>query len=170
MSAKSNPNQNTALVLDQKAIDGVTKYLAGVKSLTLASTSYTPATLKAQLQAEMDAVKALNQSRAQYKQQVVATRLARTKGSAVRKALKTYVLSTYGVDAVQVFEDFGMSVPKPTGQRTAKSKAQAADKATAKKQAKKVAVESIDSPAPNAPALPPASAPAQPAAATPPKS
>ena len=153
MNTSKNPNKTTALALNQKAIEGVDKYLATVKTLTVAGTSYTPATLTAVLQAEIDANKAVDEARAQYRQQVVAAQLARSKGQAMRKGLKAYILGTFGSDAVQVLESFGMTVPKTPGPRTAKSKAQSADKSVATRAAHKEAIASIDAPAPTAPAL-----------------
>jgi hypothetical protein len=130
-------NKTTALAQNQKAIEGVDKYLAHTKSLVLAGTTYTPASLTAVLQAEIDGDKAVDEGRAQFRQQVVAARLARSKGSAMRKMLKTYVLNTFGSDAVQTLEDFGFAPPKPTGPRTVKSKAQAVGKAEATRAAHK---------------------------------
>jgi hypothetical protein len=162
MSSSKNSNKVTTQALNQTAIEGVDKYYAHVKSLTVAGTTYTPADLKAVLQAEIDANKALDQSRAQVNQQVVATRLARSKGSVTRKGLKAYILGTAGADAVQMIEDFGMSVPKKPGVKSAKAKALAADAAEATRKAKKEALASIDA---AAPALPTAT----PAVAAPPK-
>ena len=138
------PNKTTALALNEKAIGGVDKYFAHVKTLTLAGTSYTPAALKEALQAEIDGEKAVEDVHAQYTQQVVAARLTRSKGRVVRKALKAYVLGNYGAEAVQMLKDLGIPVPKPTGVKTAKSKAQAADKAATTRKAKKEALASND--------------------------
>ena len=136
MKSSSIPNKTTALAQNQKAIDGVEKYLAHTKTLVVAGTSYTPASLTAVLQAEIDGDKTADAGRAQYRQQVVAARLARSKGRALRKGLKTYLLNNFGSDAVQALEDFGFSPPK-TAVRTAKSKAQAVDKAEATRAAHK---------------------------------
>jgi hypothetical protein len=152
MSTNTNPSKSTALALNQKSIEGIGKYLAHVKTLTLAGTSYAPKELQAVFQAEIDANKAVDTAEAQYTQQVVAAKLARTKVRVTRKALKGYVLSVYGADAVQMLKDFGIAVPKPLGPKTAESKAQAAGKATATKKAKKAAIDSLESPAPIAPA------------------
>ena len=158
MKTSSIPNKTTALALNQKAIEGVGKYLATVKTVTIAGASYTPATLTAVLQAEIDANKAVDEGRAQFRQQVVAAQLARSKGHAMRKGLKAYVLSNFGSDAVQVLENFGMTVPKPLGRRTAKATAEAVDKSVATRAAHKEAIASVDAPAPKAPAVLAASA------------
>ena len=93
MKTSNVPNKTTVLALNQKAIEGVDKYLATLKTLTVAGTSYTPSsTLTAVLQAEIDGDKAVDDARAQYRQQVVAATLARSNGRAIRKGLKTYVL------------------------------------------------------------------------------
>ena len=163
MKPSSIPNKTTALALNEQAIGGIEKYLAHVKQLTIAGTTFTPADLTAALQAEIDAEKSLVEGKAQYKQQVVAAELARSKGRATRKLIKTYVLSNFGVANVQTLENFGIPVPKPIGARTVQSKAQAADKATATRKARKEAIASIDAPAPEAPSAP---GPVTPAAAS----
>ena len=127
----NNPNRNDALALNQKAVAGVDKYFAKVKSITLGSTTYTPTTLKAVLQAEDDAASSADSTRAQLKQQVVSYRTAKVKAFALRAALRTYILSVYGKASVQMLGDFGMVAPKYTGNKTAAVKAEAAAKAKA---------------------------------------
>jgi hypothetical protein len=159
MKKSSIPNKTTALALNQQAIEGIEKYLSHVKQLTIAGTTFAPADLTAALQAEIDAEKSVVEGRAQYKQQVVAAQLARSKGRATRKLLKTYVLSSYGATNVQTLENFGIPVPKPPGPKTAKSKAIAADRATATRKAHQEAIASVDAPAPQAPSAPPPATP-----------
>jgi hypothetical protein len=161
MSTKNSPSKNTALALNEKAIEGISTYFAHVKTLTLAGTNYAPKDLQAVLQAEIDANKAVDTAQAQYTQQVVAAKLARSKGRAARKALKAYVLGTSGAASVQMLKDLGIPVPKPLGPKTAESKAQAAGKATATKKAKKAAIGAVASPAPTTPAPVVAAAPKQ---------
>jgi hypothetical protein len=146
-------NKTTVQVMNTKAIDGVDKYLANIKSLMIAGTSYAPADLKAALQAEIDGNNAADASRAQYRQQVVAARLTRSKGTAVRQALKTWILSTHGADAVQMFENFGIPVPKGPGRKTAATKAEAAVEAAATRKARKEALASLDAGAPSEPGV-----------------
>ena len=130
----TNISKANAHALDQKAIAGVDKYFAKVKTLTLAGTTYTPSTLKATLQAEIDANTSLDDLRAQFKQQAASTRTARAKARAARKALKAYVLGVYGADAVQMLEDFGMT--KSQGTLSVKAKADAVAKAQATRKAR----------------------------------
>ena len=156
MKTKITLNKNAAQALDQKAMSGVDKYFAHVKTITLAGTTFTPTALKAVLQAEIDANTSVDETEAQLRQQVVAAKLARAKAQAARAGLKAYVLGTSGADAVQMLKDFGIPVPKPKGTRTVKSKAQSADGSAATRKAKKEAIASLDAPAPAPPALPPA--------------
>jgi hypothetical protein len=147
-----NPSQDTALVLDQKAIAGVTKYFASVTKVTLLGTDYTPAALTAKLQSEIDALNALASGKAQMKQQVATTREVRKIMRAFRAALRKYILGAYGPTAVQMLEDFGMKAPKNTGPKTAEAKAVAAAKSAATKKAKKDALAKLASSSPAAPA------------------
>jgi hypothetical protein len=152
MKTETNPNKKTALALNQQAIQGIDKYFAHVKTLTIAGTAYSPASLKATLQAEIDAESSVTEGQAQYKQQVVAARVARSKGRATRKLIKAYVLTSFGAENVQTLGNFGIPVPKTPGKRTAKSKAQAADKAAATRKAHEEAIASVDAPVSAAPA------------------
>jgi hypothetical protein len=136
MGINNTPNQNTALALDQKAITGVSKHFAKVKHLTLAGESFTTAELKAVFQAEIAAIQSLDVSRTQMKQLVTAARGASAKARATRKLLKAYVLGNYGVAAVQMLEDLGLSVPKSKGKATVKTKAQALVMAEATRKAR----------------------------------
>jgi hypothetical protein len=165
MSSVKSPDKNTAQALDQKAIQGVTKYFAKVKNMTIAGTVYTPVALKAVFQAEIDAITALDTSEAQFKQQAADTRTARAKAIVVRAGLRAYILATYGAAAVQVLGDFGMVVPKPLGKRSAQVKADAVTKAQATREARKAREEQPSTAGAPSPAAP-APAPAQVAQAT----
>src|SRR5579872_5823777 len=106
-SNTDNPNKTTAAALDEQLIAGVKKYYAGATTLTLAGTSYTPTTLIAGLQAEIDANNAIIASRAQWKQQVANAKAARVSARKLRTALRDFVLATNGEGSVQMLEDFG---------------------------------------------------------------
>ena len=105
------PNKHTALALDQKVIAGVDKYYANA-TLALVGTSLTAAALKAVFQGDVDATNAVDSADAQYKQLVANMHSARAKASAMRQALRDYILATAGAQAVQMLQDFGMQVPK----------------------------------------------------------
>ena len=134
--SKTNPNKNTALAQHQKVIAGIDKYFGKVKTLTVLGTSYTPTALKAVFQADIDATNKVDASRAQWKQQVADSRGARAKARKTRRALRNMLLGNYGEAAVQMLEDFGIPVPKPTGRKTAKTKADAVVKAEATREAR----------------------------------
>lgn len=129
-------NKNTVLASNQKMSEGVDKHFAKVKSLTLAGVTYTPASLKATLAAESDANSAVDQGRAQLKEQVATARAAQAKANAARKALKAYVLGNYGAQAVNMLADFGLSPPKAPGPKTTLAKAEAAARRTATRKAR----------------------------------
>ena len=150
-----DPNKTTAKDLDRTAIAGVQKYLASVTKITLGSIDYTPATLQAAFQAEIDAITASDALRSQWMQQVVDTAKVREKTRALRAILKGYLLATYGAEALQMLGDFGMKVPKNRGPRTAKAKAESQDKARKTRNAKKAALEALTSP----PVVPAAASP-----------
>ena len=143
MSRTKQPNKKTALGLDQKAIAAVGKYFANVTKVTLLGTDYTAPTLMGAFQAEVDAVNALDAGQAQMKQQVATTLGVRVKTRALRAALRKFILGAYGATAVQMLEDFGMSLPKNTGPKTAEAKAKAAAKAKATREARKAALLAV---------------------------
>jgi hypothetical protein len=141
--SNDQPNKNTAVATNQKAILGIGKHFAKVKTVSLAGTSYTPATLKALLQAEIDANNALEGSRAQYKEEVASARTTRAKAAAARKGLRAYILGNYGAGAAQMLADFGMVPPKPMGRRSVQVKAQAATQAAATRKAHDAAKKQV---------------------------
>ena len=131
MGINAVPNKNTALALDQKAVAGVDKYLTGGAKWPLFGASYTAAELKVVFQGDIDAFTALDAARAQVQQQVAISRVSRAKVREMRKALKGYILSAYGAQAVQMFADFGFSPPKTKSAKTAATTANAVVKAKA---------------------------------------
>lgn len=139
----NDPSKTDSVVSDQKAIVGVDKYLGSAASVQLQGKSVAPAAIKATLQAEIDAIKALDAAKAAVRQQVADTRPVRASARSMRAALKKYLLSTYGANAVQVFEDFGIPVPKPLGPQTAEAKAKSAEKGLATRKAKEAALASV---------------------------
>jgi hypothetical protein len=123
------------------AIAGVDQYFASVGKLTIAGTDYTPASLKAVLQAEIDAEKALDRSRAAVSQEVATIRPVRATARSMRSGLRKYILGTYGATAVQMLKDFGMKVPAVPGQTSAETKAEAVVKGRATRKAREEALQ-----------------------------
>jgi len=154
----NKPNKTTAKDLDLTAIAGIKKYLSNVPKLTLGGTDYTPATLQAALQAEVDAITVVDGLRSQWMQQVADTAKVRVNARALRALIKKYILTTYGAEALQMLGDFGMKAPKNIGPRTVAAKAEAHKKATATRKAKKAALDAVKAAngATSAPAVTPA--------------
>ena len=127
--------KSTTKDLDQKIIAAVDKYFASATQMAIAGKQFTPATLKAVFQAEIDANSAADSTRAVYKQQIVEAKAARGNASGLRQELRTYILGNYGAAAVTMLEDFGMS-PKTKSTPTAETKAEAVVKAAATRKAR----------------------------------
>ena len=88
------------------------------------------------LQAEDDASKDVDLTRAQLEEQVANHRTAKATAAALRSDLKTYILGNYGKAAVEMLGNFGMSAPKSTGKKTAATKAEAVVKSKATRSAR----------------------------------
>jgi hypothetical protein len=146
---QTDPNRVTVVVLDQKIIAGVDKYFSTMGKLTVGGTDFTPATLKAKLQSEIDAESALDALKAQCTQVVATTKGVRMQMRTLRAALKKYILGSFGPEALQMLADFGMTVPKNVGPRTAEAKAESQKKAAITREAKKKALASVSSASPS---------------------
>ena len=152
MTSTEKSNKATAVDVDSMIITGIAKYLANATSVAFLGTSYSAATLTARFQGEIDALNAIDSAKAQLKQQVANAKGSRTSMRALRAALKKYILSAYGTNAVQVLEDFGMKAPKAPGPKTEEAKAKATAKAAATRKARKEALKNalVAAPAANA--------------------
>jgi hypothetical protein len=135
MRTKNVPNKTTAQVLNQKISAGIDEYFTKKQSVVVNGKSYTPAALKAVLQAEDDASKAVDSTRAQLNEQVATHRAARASAQTLRLGLRDCISMNYGPAALQMFGDFGMEPKKSTGKKTAETKAQAVVKARATREA-----------------------------------
>jgi hypothetical protein len=130
-------NKTTAKDLDRQAISGIQKYLASVVKITLAGVDYTPVTLTSALQKEIDAITAVDGVRSQLRQMVVESTKTRAQTRSLRAVLRKYILTTFGVEALQMLGDFGMKAPKNLGPQTVAAKAKAQATRKAKKEAAK---------------------------------
>ncbi len=121
-------NKAKAKARNVKVNAGIDKNLSKKPTITLGGTDYTPATLKAEFDANS---KAIDDSDAAHGnlQQAVANEKASTKKVVVLLSyLYAYVKATFGKEAVQVLSDFGFTAPK--------TKAQAVDKRAATRKAR----------------------------------
>jgi hypothetical protein len=155
------PNNDQALVLDQKNIDGVNQYFAKTPNLVLAGKPTTPGALEAIFQGDIDAHKALEAVEADLKEKRAAAKAARAAALQARADIKAYILGNFGAQAVAMLTAFGFPPPKPKGARTvaAKAKAVAQSKATrtmrgtkGKRQKAAIKAPLVAPPAPPAPA------------------
>jgi thiamine pyrophosphate-dependent acetolactate synthase large subunit-like protein len=163
---KTTQNKPTRKDLDQKVMDGVDAHLASVPTLTINGEQFTPATLKAVFQSDIDAMDKTDATRAQLKAEVQVAKAARLRATVVRKALKAFLIGQFGPGAVQLLQDFGFTVPKAPGPKTTKLKAAATAKGVATKARVRTAVKQAKAETPE-PATPP---PPTPPATTPTKS
>jgi hypothetical protein len=136
VTTPTKPNKPNALALDEKHITAIDKYFAGVTSLTIGGATITPALLKATFQDDIDQTNGLDAAQAQVKQTRVKQKATRQKANALRLQLKTYIVGSYGANAVQMLEDFGFDAPKSPGTKTVASKATAIAKAEATRAAR----------------------------------
>lgn len=132
---------------DSKAMHGVDLHLAQAGNMAIGGETFTPVTLKGVFQADLDALDQVDAARTALKDKVAAAVAARKRTTAVRKVLKAYLIGQNGPAAVQVLEDFGLTVPKAPGPRTVKAKAAGQAKATATRGRKKDALKAATEPA-----------------------
>jgi hypothetical protein len=137
MSENKEPNRTVVMNEDRAAIRGTRKYFAGIPKLTIAGVDYTPASLEAVFQGEIDALNAIDAARAQLDQLVADSLVSRRKVRGVRASLKKYIVSVYGADAVKMLGDFGMNAPKKPGPKKIASKLEAVMKSEATREARK---------------------------------
>jgi hypothetical protein len=120
-------NKSTAKDRDSKAMLGIDKHLAGVASVMLNGTAYTPAELKSILKKDIDSANIVDTARAAWRKTVKDERATRSQAAALLHALSGYLVATHGEGAVDLLADFGFTPPK-SRKVTVKVKAAAADK------------------------------------------
>ncbi len=94
-------NKTKITVLDQKIIEALASTLK-TATITLAGDAYKAKDLQAQFQAEVDAVKATEAARTAYQQAVLAEQTVTAEATALRKALRSYLIGTYGATSATV--------------------------------------------------------------------
>ncbi len=156
---KTKENKPTRKDLDQKVMEGVDAHLSSAATLTINGEQFTPATLKAVFQSDIDAMGKTDATRAQLKAEVQVAKAARQRATVVRKALKAFLIGQFGPGAVQLLDDFGFQAPKASGPRTAKRKAAATAKGVATRARVRTAVAQAKAETPE-PAAVPAATPA----------
>jgi len=149
MTTTTNTKQ-TRKDQDTKAMNGVDLHLANAGTMTIGGEQFTPATLKAVFQADIDATNASDAAATTLKLKVQTAQTARKRAAGVRQNLKVFLVGQNGPDAVQVLEDFGFTVLKPLGPKTVKAKATGQQKAQTTRQKLAAAKATVEAPAPPA--------------------
>lgn len=104
--------------INNKAAAATDKYLSGHPSIALNGKAFTPAELKAALQADSSTLVVAEEARLRYRRLVAESRAARKEALAMHRALKSYLTLLFGPSAVDVLGEFGFT-PKPTPTRSA---------------------------------------------------
>jgi hypothetical protein len=143
-------NKPTRIDQDTKAMNGVDLHLASAGTMTIGGEQFTPATLKAVFQADIDATHDSDAAATTLKLKVQKAQAARQRATGVRQNLKVFLVGQNGPEAVQVLEDFGFAVPKPLGPKTVEAKATAQAKAQATRLKQKAPKAAVEAPAPPA--------------------
>jgi hypothetical protein len=117
----------------RQVLSGFDKHFQNVGSLTLGGAVFTPATLKALIQGDIDASDASVKAKANFSSAVQVERNSHSKVGPVLRFLKAYVIAQFGdtQDASTTLADFGYTPRKSTKKTVAtKSVAVAKTKAT----------------------------------------
>jgi hypothetical protein len=143
-------NKQTRRDQDTKAMNGVDLHLASAGTMTIGGEQFTPATLKAVFQADIDATSDADAAATTLKLKVQTAQTARKRAAGVRQNLKVFLVGQNGPAAVQVLEDFGFTVPKPLGPKTVEAKAAGQQKAQVTRQKQKAAKAAVETAPPPA--------------------
>ncbi len=133
MSAMDNNNKAQRQNRLRQIVSGFDKHFQSVGSLTLGGIAYTPATLTALIQGDIDASDASVQAKANFSSVVQVERSSHAKVDLALRFLKAYVIAHFGdgQDAGSTLADFGYTPRKSTKKTVAtKSVAVAKTKAT----------------------------------------
>jgi hypothetical protein len=147
---KTPNNKATHTEQDTKAMAGVDLHLASAGTMIIGGEQFTPATLKAVFQADLDATSNSDAAKTTLKLKVQTAQAARQRTATVRKNLKVYLVGQNGPNAVQVLEDFGFTVPKPPGPKTVEAKALGQAKAQSTRLKQRAAKAAVEAPPPPA--------------------
>jgi hypothetical protein len=131
-------NKTTTKDLNTKAINGIQKYLSGEQALKLLGQSMAPTALIVVLEADNAAYSQADAAKAAWKDLLEKQKDQHTNARKLRRALRNHLLAIYTDKDVAVFDDFGMKPPKPTVQKSAKTKSIAAEKAKATRAARHI--------------------------------
>jgi hypothetical protein len=117
-------NKNALQAKEQQALVGIDKVFTAGTTLTFKGTSYTPATMKAAISADLAAAATTATAKAAVTVAVTNEKATRTTATQILTFIRDYILLTAGSDAVSTLQLFGLTPPK-TPTKTVKIKANA---------------------------------------------
>jgi hypothetical protein len=109
----SKANKTTITALDQKIIAALGSQLKTTATITLGGEAYKAKDLQQQLQAEVDAASTTQSAKTAWQQAVLAEEKVATQAALLRKALRAYLIGTYGAKSATVAE-FGLAPKEAT--------------------------------------------------------
>jgi hypothetical protein len=135
MSSQQKPkNRPSTAAHDAQIIVGVEKDLQNVSQIPLDGDTYTPQSLVAFIQSRIDANNKVLTTKAAWADATKTYKALNTKGSAVVRALRSFVVGMYGEQSPKL-ADFGFT-PSKRATQTADQKAAAAAKRKATREAR----------------------------------
>jgi hypothetical protein len=120
----NTPNKTQTQAQEQQALVGIDKHFPAGTTLTFKGVSVTPASMKADLSADLAAAAATTTAKAAVTVAVKNEQLTRAKARQTLTLLRDYILLTAGNDAAAILQDCGLTAPK-TPVKTVKVKAKA---------------------------------------------
>jgi hypothetical protein len=129
-------NKTATKARNTKVVSGIDKDLAKTPQIQLAGEQFTPSSLKAVFQADNDAIDATDAARAALAKAILDEKATHARTAIVLFGLHSYLLATYGKQAVTILDDFGFKAPKSTATKSVATKAVAQVKAKATRQAR----------------------------------
>jgi hypothetical protein len=109
----SKGNKTTVTALDQKIIAALGSQLKATTTITLEGEAYKAKDLQQQFQAEVDAASTTQSAKNAWQQAVLAEEKVATQVTLLRKALRAYLIGTYGAKSATVAE-FGFAPKEAT--------------------------------------------------------
>lgn len=135
-TTRTKKNKANLTARNATVMAGIQKHLATMTQIQLAGVTYTPASLTAVFQSDSDAIAAATTAHTQWQQNVATQKATNKATQVVLSALRRFLLSYFGTQAVAVLGDFGFTAPKTPGVKTAAAEAASVAKAKATRAAR----------------------------------
>jgi hypothetical protein len=108
----TQPNRTATKAQNAKVIAGIDKDLGSQAKIPLAGEVFDPSSLKAVFSTESAAMDATDSARTAFHKAVLDESAARSRRVLIRSALRSFLVGTYGKQAVTILGDFGFTPPK----------------------------------------------------------